>query len=92
MVPANGTVVHDDIPGPEGHSLDLKGGKVSLDPRSADGIPGPAYLLHLEPLLAVWFLADGIGGLLAGRRAGRVGHVNIRHGFGCLFRIVGVLF
>ena len=32
MIPADGTVVYDDIPGPEGHSLDLKAGVVSLSP------------------------------------------------------------
>lgn len=39
MVPANGAVVHDDIPGPKGHSLDLEVGEVSPSPRGAGEIP-----------------------------------------------------
>jgi len=86
VVPADGAIVDDNVPGPERHGIPLtdpsivsrRTGRASLARAR-----GRVYLLDLEALLALLGLAVGTTLLLGhGRRSGRIGHVDIGHGDG----------
>lgn len=64
MVPANGTVVHDDIPGPKGHSLDLNMREVSPGPLARGLLGQPTFFTSNLFLPSSFLLAASAGCLL----------------------------
>lgn len=60
MIPADRTVVHDDIPGPEGHSLDLDASKVSRTQRHANNRPSTFFTSN-RFLPSSFLLAESAG-------------------------------
>lgn len=78
MVPADGAVVDDDVPGPKCDRVPLSTVGISPHPGSLSRL---SYLLDLKLLLSLANgLAGGLGRLCLGGRSRRVGHINVGHG------------
>lgn len=82
MVSADGAVVDDDVPGPEGDGVPLsRQSDIITVPLVQEQARDTAYLFHFESLLAITSFSSAFGRLgLCGGRA-RVFHLYVRHWF-----------